>query len=178
MNSATLQLQRLLAVLGDPSRFRIVLELAVRERHVSELADAVGLSQSCTTRHLQALERAGAVHARRAGKRVMAALALEQDAVARVLGLVRDAAGLDAYAGAAGPGHVAPPGPGARAVARRGRGTHPARRGGPERTAARRPTQVRTPASRGASGTPAAPAPVPPPPAPTRPRSDLDDFLL
>ena len=38
---------------------------------VSELADRVGLSQSCTTRHLQILQRAGVLTRTRVGKRVM-----------------------------------------------------------------------------------------------------------
>jgi DNA-binding transcriptional ArsR family regulator len=98
MDSGAQRLQQLLAAVGEPSRFQIVLELARRERHVSDLAGTVGLSQSCTTRHLQALERAGVVRTQRAGKRVMAALALLEPEVARLLQWLRDAMELDAYA--------------------------------------------------------------------------------
>src|SRR5262249_6541570 len=61
----------MLACLGDTSRFRLVLSLLEQERCVTELAQAVGLSQSCTTRHLQYLEREGLVRGVRQGKRVV-----------------------------------------------------------------------------------------------------------
>ena len=62
--------QLLLAAIGHASRFRLFILLAERERCVTELATNVGLSQSCTTRHLQTLSAAGVVHAQRDGKRV------------------------------------------------------------------------------------------------------------
>jgi len=56
------QLQDALAVLAAPRRFDLlVLMLLGERRSVSQLAEAVKLSQSCTTRHLQALARAGLV---------------------------------------------------------------------------------------------------------------------
>jgi len=61
----------LLACLGDPSRFRLVLALLGGELCVTELAVRVGLSQSCTTRHLQYLGREGLVRGVRQGKRVV-----------------------------------------------------------------------------------------------------------
>lgn len=64
-------LRERLACLADPSRFRIIQTLAGGERFVSDLAQAIGLSQSCTTRHLQALARHGLVAGRRRGRRVM-----------------------------------------------------------------------------------------------------------
>jgi DNA-binding transcriptional ArsR family regulator len=61
-----------LAALAPPRRFALmVLLLSGVDRSVSQLAEAVGLSQSCTTRHLQALERAGLVKGFRDGKRVI-----------------------------------------------------------------------------------------------------------
>jgi DNA-binding transcriptional ArsR family regulator len=61
-----------LAALAPPRRFALmVLLLSGLDRSVSQLAEAVGLSQSCTTRHLQALERAGLVKGFRDGKRVV-----------------------------------------------------------------------------------------------------------
>ena len=60
-----------MACLADASRFRIVLTLLEAELCVSELASRVGLSQSCTTRHLQALQGVGLVRGSRDGKRVM-----------------------------------------------------------------------------------------------------------
>jgi DNA-binding transcriptional ArsR family regulator len=66
------RLHRSLAVLGPPRRFQLMLLLLSGiERSVSQLARAVRLSQSCTTRHLQALERAGLVKGTRDGKRVV-----------------------------------------------------------------------------------------------------------
>jgi DNA-binding transcriptional ArsR family regulator len=69
--------QRLLACLGDRSRFRVVEELVRGERCVTDIAFQVGLSQSCTTRHLQALLREGIVHSRRMGKKVLFSLSPE-----------------------------------------------------------------------------------------------------
>jgi len=77
MNRQALRLQRLMLALGEPSRFRIVQVLGVRTHHVSELAGLVELSQSCTTRHLQALRRLGLVRTHREGKRVIAELTPE-----------------------------------------------------------------------------------------------------
>ena len=65
----------LMACVGDPSRFRVLVELQGRELCVTDLAGRVGLSQSCTTRHLQALNRAGVVERRRDGKRVVFSVA-------------------------------------------------------------------------------------------------------
>lgn len=71
MNRSLATLQRAFSCLGHGSRLRIVLALLERPRFVTELAVEVELSQSCTTRHLQALAAAGLVHGRRSGKRVI-----------------------------------------------------------------------------------------------------------
>ncbi|HEY2954264.1 MAG TPA: metalloregulator ArsR/SmtB family transcription factor [Candidatus Eisenbacteria bacterium] len=63
--------REILACIADASRFRIVHALLEREQCVTELAESVGLSQSCTTRHLQYLGREGVVARVRQGKRVM-----------------------------------------------------------------------------------------------------------
>jgi len=68
------RLRRLLACLGDPSRFELTRALLGGERCVTDLARSVGLSQSCTTRHLQSLAREGLVRTRRDGKRVLCRL--------------------------------------------------------------------------------------------------------
>ncbi len=60
-----------MACLGEESRFRLVQALIGGARCVTDLASEVGLSQSCTTRHLQALERRRLVSGRRDGKRVL-----------------------------------------------------------------------------------------------------------
>lgn len=77
MSDATTRAQRYLACVSDPSRFRLVMELLRGECCVTDLARAIGLSQSCTTRHVQALRREGIVESDRAGKRVMIRLALD-----------------------------------------------------------------------------------------------------
>jgi DNA-binding transcriptional ArsR family regulator len=98
----------ILSCLGDPSRFELVLRLLEREHCVSELAIAVGLSQSCTTRHLQALARQGVVHRQRDGKRVLFRLCLERPAVSELLDwATRSAAGGGANHHADGGSHGA-----------------------------------------------------------------------
>ena len=71
MNAREASSRDILACLGHPSRFRLVLSLLEGERCVTELAGLVGLSQSCTTRHLQYLEREGLARGVRQGKRVV-----------------------------------------------------------------------------------------------------------
>ena len=72
MDDRRSQLHGALAVLAAPRRFDLlVLMLSGEDRSVTRLAEAVGLSQSCTTRHLQALARAGLVKGVRDGKRVV-----------------------------------------------------------------------------------------------------------
>src|SRR5215831_4037109 len=83
------RLQDALATLAAPRRFDLVLlMLAGEDRSVSQLADAVGLSQSCTTRHLQALARAGLVKGVRDGKRVVFRIAPRDAAAQAVLASV------------------------------------------------------------------------------------------
>ena len=74
-----------LACLGVASRFRLVRALAAAERCVGELAEVVGLSQSCTTRHLQALERVGLVKGHREGRRVRFRLRAETPGLRELL---------------------------------------------------------------------------------------------
>jgi DNA-binding transcriptional ArsR family regulator len=97
--------RRLLACLGDPSRFALAQALLPGERCVTELATLVGLSQSCTTRHLQALAREGLIRSRRDGKRVLCRLA-HDEATAAVLALVGNPA--PAREGAPAPRRPAP----------------------------------------------------------------------
>jgi len=130
-----------------------------RERHVSELAGAIGLSQSCTTRHLQALARERVVNTRRAGKRVIVTLALEVPEVERMVRLLQ-------AAGAAADGSA---GPAATADGHREPSLEPA--------GVADESREQTHARPGTSGTPAPnPAGIPER-VPTRPL-DLEDFLL
>ncbi len=72
MHSRHDELHQALAVLAPPRRFELLmLLLSGADCSVSQLASAVHLSQSCTTRHLQALQRAGLVKGVRDGKRVL-----------------------------------------------------------------------------------------------------------
>src|SRR6266851_892167 len=72
MHSRHDELHQALAVLAPPRRFELLMLLLTGvERSVSQLASAVHLSQSCTSRHLQALQRAGLVKGVRDGKRVL-----------------------------------------------------------------------------------------------------------
>jgi len=100
MNSAPTHPRSLLACLGDASRFELVCCLIESERCVSELAVRVGLSQSCTTRHLQALQRQGLVRGAREGKRVVFRLRREEPSVGALL----EWALREAEAGRSGPG--------------------------------------------------------------------------
>lgn len=85
MNSPNDHPRSLLACLGDASRFELVCCLIQAERCVSELAVQVGLSQSCTTRHLQVLKREGLVRGERDGKRVVFRLRREEPRVGALL---------------------------------------------------------------------------------------------
>jgi DNA-binding transcriptional ArsR family regulator len=86
MHGSPLALHQALAVLAPPRRFELlVLLLAGVDRSVSQLAEAVGLSKSCTTRHLQALARAGLVKGVRDGKRVVFRIAPRDAAAEAVL---------------------------------------------------------------------------------------------
>lgn len=87
----------LMACIGDASRFRLVQALLGGARCVTDLAGEVGLSQSCTTRHLQALERRRVVCGARDGKRVMYRLCHEEPSLGPLLAWALDPA-------AAGPG--------------------------------------------------------------------------
>jgi ArsR family transcriptional regulator len=77
--------QRLLACIGDRSRYRLLMRLSQQRMCVSELATDVGLSQSCTTRHLQALTVVGLVRPAREGKRVVYALRDDDPEVDRLV---------------------------------------------------------------------------------------------
>ena len=92
-----------LACLGVSSRFRLVRALAVADRCVGELAEAVGLSQSCTTRHLQALERVGLVKGHREGRRVRFRLRAEAPGLSEFLGWALSGTGLEALAAGRSP---------------------------------------------------------------------------
>ncbi|MEU6394356.1 metalloregulator ArsR/SmtB family transcription factor [Streptomyces sp. NPDC046939] len=64
----------LLSALADPARWRLVNLLAERPRPVGVLAELARARQPQTTKHLQTLERAGAVTSQRVGQRRIYAL--------------------------------------------------------------------------------------------------------
>ena len=75
-----------MSCLGEDSRFRLVSLLLMRGQScVTELAEGIGLSQSCTTRHLQALARERLVAGERRGKRVMFRLRTDDPKVGALL---------------------------------------------------------------------------------------------
>ena len=159
MNDSLLELHARLACLGPISRFRLALELLAGGRCVSDLAMAVGLSQSCTTRHLQCMQRAGLVSRQRAGKRVVFALAPEATGL---LLLVEATSG----AAAAPIARETPLVPQSRGTSRR-KAKAPIRK---SRAGAREPVRRVTPES----DTPSAPTVSAPPPR----YRELEDFLL
>src|SRR6478735_5929210 len=56
---------RVLQLLGDPRRWRLLSELAESDRRVGELTELVGKPQSLVSYHLGELRAAGLVEARR-----------------------------------------------------------------------------------------------------------------
>ena len=78
----------LLGCIGDPSRYRVLGVIAEGDYSVSEIAVRIGLSQSCTTRHLQVLQRAGVLSRTRAGKRVLFRIRQGDPELDRVLELL------------------------------------------------------------------------------------------
>lgn len=165
-----------MACLGEPSRFRLARELLEGPRCVTDLAARVGLSQSCTTRHLQVLERRAVVRGARDGKRMLYRLRDDDPALRGVLDWAL--------------GQGAPPAPGPRprsSRAVRAPGEVAGRAPGPPPTAPGEPPRAEP-------GPAAGPDPVPSPtgdPAPRVPRpewtprpagrgrdAEIEDFLL
>lgn len=169
-------LHALLSALGHDSRFRLLLCLLEGERCVGELARAIGLSQSCTTRHVQALEQAGVVRAQRDGKRVLVGIESSRDGLAQLIEWLAPGA---ERAGLVGPSRPAEarasrPAPSARTrAARAAPRAVPAAATGAAPVLAQEPPPLRTPAS----GTHAA-VEQEPAQRPRRPRETLEDFLL
>jgi len=60
---------------ADPSRVRIIMALRAGELCVCELCDALGVTQSTLSTHLQVIREAGLVSARREGKWMYYAIA-------------------------------------------------------------------------------------------------------
>ena len=69
-----MDIQHALAVIAEPTRFRIVGLLAEAPRTVGDVAATLGALQPQTTKHLQALEAAGIVRIHRLVRRLVASL--------------------------------------------------------------------------------------------------------
>ena len=182
MKAAVTQFRDRMACLADPSRFSIVLVLAGGEQCVSAIAREVGLSQSCTTRHLQALQRLGLVRGERRGREVMFVVCGEEPEIRLVVEAARHAEGLTADGAVAlFPGGSMP----------RGVRKDPAEKGTPASRKRVRAAEDFVPAVKDAGRPAAASAPAfdrdvadddgeeyVPRPVFRRPSSDLEDFLL
>jgi len=174
MNDRHRDLHALMSTLGHASRFQLTLCLMEGERCVGELARAIGLSQSCTTRHVQALERAGIVRSHRDGKRVLVGIETDRDGLAQLLEWLSPG-GAAARHGPAAPSRPATARAPRRTRAARASAARPASRAAPH--AAQSREQEAPPLEAPASGTHAAPEQEPIS-QPRRPRETLEDFLL
>jgi len=80
------QLAQIAAALGSAARLELLDFLAQSERSVDDLAKLTGLSVANTSKHLQHLRRAGLVHGRREGLRVIYSMAGD-DVMAAIMAL-------------------------------------------------------------------------------------------
>ena len=67
----TLLHAELCSALADPKRILILYALAEKLYNVSDLAEALGISQPAASRHLNILRERGLVHAKREGQSVL-----------------------------------------------------------------------------------------------------------
>lgn len=163
--------RKTLAAVGDPSRFRLVSALLTRPHSVGEAASVVGLSQSCTTRHLQVLQREGLVTRVRQGKRVVFSLREESG----MASLIRRALAVSGAAGAAEDRVEAPAGDGGPARSTR-RPIDPEPVAGPKPVGEESATAARSdPGDRGHG---LGPDDAPGQNDHENPVDDLEDFLL
>jgi DNA-binding transcriptional ArsR family regulator len=72
------ELVRVLRALGDPTRLRILQQIARRPRSTQELAPLVGLSEAGASKHLRLLAAAGILETRREGYYVVYSLVPER----------------------------------------------------------------------------------------------------
>ncbi len=185
MNVSSSRARDLLACLGDSSRFRLVLHLLVSERCASDLALDVGLSQSCTTRHLQVLERAGIVCGARDGKRVLFRLCREKPTVDGLIAwALHEAEAIEAGSGLSARGAVDMKSR-ARSARSRAQSRSPGTESGAEgrarsvRQADReKPSEPRTPELAAVGAEPSGADSDGEAPFTPLPRSDFEDYLL
>ena len=79
---------RALQALADPSRWRIVQELAAAPRTMGELADRIDLSAACTTHHISILKEMEFVESSREARQVRCSLTTGSSRAARLLAIV------------------------------------------------------------------------------------------
>lgn len=82
------ELAELFRVFGDSTRIKILCALFVRERNVTEICEAVGMSQSAISHQLRLLKQADLVASRRDGKAMIYALA--DDHVKTIINMARE----------------------------------------------------------------------------------------
>jgi uncharacterized protein YndB with AHSA1/START domain/DNA-binding MarR family transcriptional regulator len=83
-DDGVMDVQRMLAAIAEPTRFRIVQLLASAPRTVGEVASELGALQPQTTKHLQAMEAVGVVTIHRLGRRRV--VSLRRDALEQLAG--------------------------------------------------------------------------------------------
>src|SRR6478609_6437790 len=87
---------KILRVVADPNRLRILLLLKGEELSVAELQEILGMGQSTLSTHLAQLKQAGLVEDRRTGKNILYRLKQENGSSDHVIGqlipLLRQAA--------------------------------------------------------------------------------------
>lgn len=72
-----IDLAELFKIFGDSTRIRILFELFYGEHNVSEIADALNMTQSAVSHQLKILRSAKLIQARRDGKQIYYSLADE-----------------------------------------------------------------------------------------------------
>ena len=82
------ELAELFRVFGDSTRIKILCALFTRERNVTEICEAVGMSQSAISHQLRLLKQADLVTSRRDGKAMIYALA--DDHVKTIINMAKE----------------------------------------------------------------------------------------
>jgi DNA-binding transcriptional ArsR family regulator len=75
----------LLKQVSDPTRLRIILMLAEREKHAGGICEAMDLSQPATSHHLALLRHGGIIDLRRRGKNNFYALTQAGEELASIV---------------------------------------------------------------------------------------------
>jgi ArsR family transcriptional regulator, lead/cadmium/zinc/bismuth-responsive transcriptional repressor len=89
--------QRAVQALADPSRWRIVIELAQAPRPLGELASRVGLSAACTSHHISILKEAELVETHREARSTVCSIPPAKSRAGELLHLVSEAQTQAAY---------------------------------------------------------------------------------